>query len=184
VCGETCPPGQVTLGDILEILPFEDPVVVIEMSGRQIWACLESALGKYPAQEGRFPVIAGMEVTWDSRCPPGQRVKSVELVSHRKKAHAKEEGSGVRGREGGTGGEESSDDDSESEDGDGDDESEEDGQVVQLSSGVECELKKVDYSTREQIKNEEGGRMYRVVTREVSTKPSSPLSLSPASFSW
>lgn len=45
-------PGVVTLGDVLEILPFEDPVVVIQMSGNAIWECLESGLGKWPAHEG------------------------------------------------------------------------------------------------------------------------------------
>jgi 2',3'-cyclic-nucleotide 2'-phosphodiesterase (5'-nucleotidase family) len=44
--------GNVTLGDILEILPFEDPVVVLEMDGEAIWAALEASLETWPAQEG------------------------------------------------------------------------------------------------------------------------------------
>jgi 2',3'-cyclic-nucleotide 2'-phosphodiesterase (5'-nucleotidase family) len=36
--------GDITLGDILEILPFEDPLVVIELDGAAIWAALEAAL--------------------------------------------------------------------------------------------------------------------------------------------
>ncbi len=44
--------GIVTLGDILEILPFDDPVVVLELDGESVWEALEAALGTWPAQEG------------------------------------------------------------------------------------------------------------------------------------
>ena len=44
--------GPVTLGDILEILPFEDPIVVLELDGEAIWAALEASLETWPAQEG------------------------------------------------------------------------------------------------------------------------------------
>ncbi|KAH9946326.1 Metallo-dependent phosphatase [Epithele typhae] len=73
-------PGPITLGDILEILPFEDPLVVQEMDGETIWAALEASLETWPAQEGRFPVISGFRVSWDSRKPKGQRVLGVWLL--------------------------------------------------------------------------------------------------------
>lgn len=44
--------GEITIGDILEILPFDDTMVVIEMDGKSIWDTFESALSMYPAQEG------------------------------------------------------------------------------------------------------------------------------------
>ncbi|KAG2020525.1 flagellar associated protein [Coprinopsis cinerea AmutBmut pab1-1] len=72
-------PGVITLGDILEILPFEDPAIVIEMDGETLWEALEAGLSKWPAQEGRFPVISGFKVTWDSRREPGNRVTGVWL---------------------------------------------------------------------------------------------------------
>lgn len=46
------PAGKITLGDILEILPFEDPIVVLELDGESIWNALESSLSTWPAQEG------------------------------------------------------------------------------------------------------------------------------------
>ncbi|KAG7092166.1 hypothetical protein E1B28_008535 [Marasmius oreades] len=73
-------PGSITLGDILEILPFDDPVVVLEVDGPTIWDALESSLETWPAQEGRFPVISGMRVSWDSRREKGQRVLGVWLT--------------------------------------------------------------------------------------------------------
>ncbi|KAF9036929.1 Metallo-dependent phosphatase [Hymenopellis radicata] len=72
-------PGYITLGDILEILPFEDPIVVLELDGQAIWDALEASLETWPAQEGRFPVISGMHVSWDSRREPGNRVLGVWL---------------------------------------------------------------------------------------------------------
>ncbi|KAF5391758.1 hypothetical protein D9757_001710 [Collybiopsis confluens] len=73
-------PGNISLGDILEILPFDDPLVVIEIDGDGIWDAIESGLSTWPAQEGRFPVISGMRVTWDSRKEPGNRVTGIWLL--------------------------------------------------------------------------------------------------------
>ncbi|KAJ7074326.1 Metallo-dependent phosphatase-like protein [Mycena amicta] len=73
-------PGPVTLGDILEILPFEDPIIVVELDGSAIWDALESSLQTWPAQEGRFPVVSGLRVSWDSRRKPGDRVLGVWLT--------------------------------------------------------------------------------------------------------
>ena len=44
--------GLVTLGDVMEILPFEDPIVVLEVDGETLWAALEASLETWPAQEG------------------------------------------------------------------------------------------------------------------------------------
>ena len=44
--------GPITLGDILEILPFEDAIVVLELDGETIWTVLEASLETWPAQEG------------------------------------------------------------------------------------------------------------------------------------
>jgi 2',3'-cyclic-nucleotide 2'-phosphodiesterase (5'-nucleotidase family) len=46
------PVGFLTLGDVLEILPFEDPLVVLEISGKTLWETLEASLSTWPAQEG------------------------------------------------------------------------------------------------------------------------------------
>ncbi|KAF9459374.1 Metallo-dependent phosphatase-like protein [Collybia nuda] len=81
-------PGIITLGNILEILPFEDPIVVLELDGAAIWEALESSLTTWPAQEGRFPVISGFRVSWDSRREPGNRVLGVWLL---KEAEVSEE---------------------------------------------------------------------------------------------
>lgn len=44
--------GNIALGDILEILPWEDPIVVLEIDGETLWNALEASLATWPAQEG------------------------------------------------------------------------------------------------------------------------------------
>lgn len=44
--------GEITLGDILEILPFDDPIIVLELDGKAIWDALEAGFETWPAQEG------------------------------------------------------------------------------------------------------------------------------------
>jgi len=70
-------PGLLRLGDIMEMLPFEDTMVAIGIDGPTLWAALESAVGMWPAQEGRFPILSGFRAEWDSRKPPGQRVQGL-----------------------------------------------------------------------------------------------------------
>ena len=36
----------------MEILPFEDSLVVLELDGETVWAALEKGLEAWPAQEG------------------------------------------------------------------------------------------------------------------------------------
>ncbi|KAG6820781.1 hypothetical protein H0H93_011546 [Arthromyces matolae] len=78
--------GVLTLGNLLEILPFEDPTVVLELDGAAIWDALESSLSTWPAQEGRFPVISGFRVSWDSRRSPGSRVLGVWTILQKDKS--------------------------------------------------------------------------------------------------
>lgn len=70
--GDSVYPAErvITLGDILEILPFEDPVVVIEMHGEAIWDCLESSLSKYPSQEGFVASLLPSLPSFPSNFPP------------------------------------------------------------------------------------------------------------------
>ncbi|KAG9318101.1 Metallo-dependent phosphatase-like protein [Chiua virens] len=74
------PAGEITRGNIMEILPFDDPVVVLELDGESLWDTLEAALSTYPKPEGNFPVVSGFRVSWDSRLPPGQRLLGIWLV--------------------------------------------------------------------------------------------------------
>ncbi|CAG8484242.1 16332_t:CDS:2 [Racocetra persica] len=69
--------GEITLGDLLEIFPFEDTVVVIRVTGRQLWDVLQSAVSMVPKQEGRFPVVSGLKVEYNRNAEPGDRLRNV-----------------------------------------------------------------------------------------------------------
>ncbi|CAB4398555.1 unnamed protein product [Rhizophagus irregularis] len=73
-------PGKITLGDLLEIFPFEDTVVVIRITGQQLWDGLESAVSKVPKQEGRFPVVSGLKIEYNPNAEPEHRLRNVWLT--------------------------------------------------------------------------------------------------------
>ncbi|KAJ2963091.1 hypothetical protein NQZ79_g1800 [Umbelopsis isabellina] len=78
-------PGPVTIGDILDIFPYEDPVVVIKVTGQQLWDALENSVSEYPKQEGRFPQLAGLRIEWNPSDEPGRRLRKVYCMKHSKK---------------------------------------------------------------------------------------------------
>ncbi|KAI0383416.1 Metallo-dependent phosphatase [Hypomontagnella monticulosa] len=73
------PPGPILLKDIMNCFPFEDPVVVIKVTGRAIWDALENGLSQYPALEGRFPQVSNMTFTFDGQRSSGSRIVSATI---------------------------------------------------------------------------------------------------------
>lgn len=73
-------PGIITKRDLLDIFPFEDPVVVIKIKGKHLWEAFESALSMVPKQEGRFPQVSGCRLVYDPQRPPLQRLISVTVI--------------------------------------------------------------------------------------------------------
>ncbi|KAK3937011.1 Metallo-dependent phosphatase-like protein [Diplogelasinospora grovesii] len=72
-------PGPIRVKDITDCFPFEDPVVVIKVSGKGIWQALENGVSAYPASEGRFPQVSNIRFTFDPAKPVGSRVLSVSV---------------------------------------------------------------------------------------------------------
>jgi len=68
------PAGPFFLKDLLLILPMIDPVVLLELTGEQVISCLENGVSKWPALEGRFPQVSGLQFAFDPSKPAGQRV--------------------------------------------------------------------------------------------------------------
>lgn len=73
------PPGPILLKDIMNCFPFEDPVVVIRVSGQAIWDALENGLSQFPALEGRFPQVSNIKFAFDAQRPSGARVVSASI---------------------------------------------------------------------------------------------------------
>ncbi len=160
-----------------EILPFEDPVVCIEVSffsltrhqrslHADVWPdWLSSPLrstvkvfgtpSKAPYRNGllkkgrhsslipssdfylsrRFPIVAGISVEWDHSKSPGKRVNSIKLVNPAKKED------------------------------DEIDNPEEMVNFVEQEDGTTIDVKQRKVDLGDDIRNESGGRTYRVVSR-------------------
>ena len=71
------PPGVLRVKDLMDCFPFEDPCVVVRMTGKDIVAALENGVSKYPALEGRFPQVSGIKFSFDPAAPPNQRCGDV-----------------------------------------------------------------------------------------------------------
>ena len=51
------PPGVLRLKDLMNCFPFEDPVVVIKVTGKAILEALENGVSSYPALEGMCGLV-------------------------------------------------------------------------------------------------------------------------------
>ncbi|KAF1944831.1 5'-nucleotidase-like protein [Clathrospora elynae] len=71
------PPGLLKLKDIVNCFPFEDPVVVLKVTGKAIREALENGVSNYPALEGRFPQVSNISFEVDYSKPPHSRIQSV-----------------------------------------------------------------------------------------------------------
>lgn len=71
--------GSITMADVHTLLPFENNIVLIEVTGQQLWDALEHSVfraGQDGGPAGEFMQYSGIEVTYDYSKPSGQRVVS------------------------------------------------------------------------------------------------------------
>ena len=73
------PPGVLRLRDVVNCFPFEDPVVVMKVTGKAIWDALDNGISNYPALEGRFPQVSNIHFVADYSQPPMSRIVSASI---------------------------------------------------------------------------------------------------------
>lgn len=69
--------GEITVGDVAEVLPFGNILVTQELTGEMIMEALEHGTRDYPEPNGGFPQVAGMTYMIDPDAAEGERVHSV-----------------------------------------------------------------------------------------------------------
>jgi 5'-nucleotidase len=69
--------GEVTMGEVLSVLPFQNTLSTFEVTGAQILAALENGVSQVEEGAGRFPQVAGMSFTVDLTQAPGSRISNV-----------------------------------------------------------------------------------------------------------
>jgi 5'-nucleotidase len=72
--------GQVSMGDVLAVLPFQNTLSTFNLPGSAIVAALENGVSQVEEGGGRFPQVAGLRFAWDPSVPPREgRIASVEV---------------------------------------------------------------------------------------------------------
>jgi 5'-nucleotidase / UDP-sugar diphosphatase len=71
--------GDITLGDVLTVLPFGNTLALMELTGSEITKALEHSVSQAPKESGGFLQVSGLKFTYDSSQPSGSRVKTVEV---------------------------------------------------------------------------------------------------------
>lgn len=69
--------GPVTVLDVMNIQPFPNEIVTLEVTGEQIKEALENGLSLAPKPNGSFPQVSGMEINYEPWQPAGQRVATL-----------------------------------------------------------------------------------------------------------
>eukprot|EP00958_Prasinococcus_capsulatus_P028917 scaffold7228_cov523-Prasinococcus_capsulatus_cf.AAC.16 len=76
------PPGSITFRDLVRMLPFDDPLVVLEVRGWQLLAALERAVGGWPRLEGRFLQVSGLRFAFDVRASTADASPETALLDY------------------------------------------------------------------------------------------------------
>ncbi len=69
--------GEVTMGDVLTVLPFQNTLSTFSLSGADVVAALENGVSEVEEVAGRFPQVAGVQYVFDPSSPVGERIVDV-----------------------------------------------------------------------------------------------------------
>jgi 5'-nucleotidase len=72
-------PGEITLGEVITVLPFGNIVAVKELSGADIKAAIEHGIDAYPDNNGAFPHVAGINYRFNPARKSGNKVVDIEI---------------------------------------------------------------------------------------------------------
>ena len=73
--------GEVTQGEVLTVLPFQNTLSTFFVSGQDVIDALENGLSQYEEVAGRFPQVAGLTFAYDVAAEAGSRVSDVMVAS-------------------------------------------------------------------------------------------------------
>jgi len=71
------PIGNITVGDVITVLPFGNIIVTKELTGQAILDTLEFATSSYPNSSGKFPHVSGITFDINVNNEDGERVENV-----------------------------------------------------------------------------------------------------------
>ena len=72
--------GEVRVKDIYSALPFDNYIVAIKLTGKQIKEALEHGVSGIENEEGRFPQVSGLTFKFSPFAKRGSRVKEISIA--------------------------------------------------------------------------------------------------------
>ncbi|MCO4315606.1 5'-nucleotidase C-terminal domain-containing protein [Phyllobacterium sp. 21LDTY02-6] len=72
--------GDVTMGEVLEVLPFQNTLATFQLRGSDIVTALENGVSQIEKGAGRFPQVAGLKYSYDLSKPVDGRISNVEVL--------------------------------------------------------------------------------------------------------
>ena len=72
--------GEVTMGEVLTVLPFQNTLATFQLKGADVIAALENGVSQVEDGAGRFPQVAGLTYTWNPDAEPGNRIVDVMVA--------------------------------------------------------------------------------------------------------
>lgn len=69
--------GEVTMGEVLTVLPFQNTLSTFYVSGTTVLEALENGVSQIEEGAGRFPQVAGLKYTLDASQAAGGRISDV-----------------------------------------------------------------------------------------------------------
>ena len=73
--------GDITYNDLLNVIPFCNTGVVVEVDGATVLKMLNVAVAEWPAEDGSFPHTSGMTFSVNTLGEPGNRVYGVKILN-------------------------------------------------------------------------------------------------------
>ena len=64
--------GEVTMGEVLTVLPFQNTLATFQISGQGVIDALENSVSQVEEVAGRFAQVAGLKYTWDPKVAPNE----------------------------------------------------------------------------------------------------------------
>lgn len=73
--------GDITVGEVLTTMPFGNALAIMNLKGSELKTALEHSVRLFPAENGGFLHVAGLEFSFDPAKAAGSRVTSVNVVN-------------------------------------------------------------------------------------------------------
>ena len=73
--------GDVTMGEVLTVLPFQNSLATVQLTGAGVIAALENGVSQVEEGAGRFPQVSGVRFTWDAAIAPNEGRVTEVLVN-------------------------------------------------------------------------------------------------------